>query len=164
MAKIVRLTESDLTRLVNRILKEDVKVEVEPSKEPSKEDSNEYFEDVLRDGNFKQHASEEVLYNYYSARPNTKPNLTCDFSCRKDRFKYCNPENGYQITITFNRKVNELNGFWSNKQEPGPLVELDKLMGGHDYNFNNGITKMIQWGLSSEKARDILRKYNNVKF
>lgn len=155
MAKIVRLTEKDLTRLVNRILKEDMEVE------PSKEDSNEYFEEVLREGNFKLKPSSEVLYNYYSTKPSTKPNLTCDFACRNDK-GYCNPENGYGITITFNRKVNQLNGFWSNKQEPGPLVELDKLMGGHDY--NNGITKMIKYNLSDNEARDILGLYNEIKF
>ena len=163
MAKIVRLTEQDLTRLVNRILKEDVKVEVEPSEEePSEVDSNEYFKRELRDGNFKQVASEEVLYGYYSVKPSTKPNLSCEFSCRKDRFSYCNPENGYQIKIIFNRKVQELNGFWSNKQAPGPLVELDKVM-NHDYNLK-GITTMQVEAISSEKARDILGLYNRIKF
>jgi hypothetical protein len=156
MAKIVRLTEQDLTRLVNRILKEDVKVE------PSKEDSNEYFERELRDGNFKLRPSSEVLYSYYSVKPSTKPNLSCEFSCRKDRFSYCNPENGYQIKIIFNRKVQELNGFWSNKQAPGPLVELDKIM-NHDYDLK-GITTMNAYSLSSEKARDILGLYNGIKF
>jgi hypothetical protein len=141
---------------VNRILKEDVKVE------PSKEDSNEYFERELRDGNFKLRPSSEVLYGYYSVKPSTKPNLSCEFSCRKDRFSYCNPENGYQIKIIFNRKVQELNGFWSNKQDPGPLVELDKVM-NHDYDLK-GITTMNAYSLSSEKARDILGLYNGIKF
>ena len=159
MKKIVRLTEKDLTRLVNRILKEDMEVE------PSEEGSNEYmFERELREGNFKKMPNSEtrIFRNYYSARPSTKPNLSCDFACRNDN-KYCNPENGYEITITFNRKVNELNGFWSNKQEPGPLVELDKLMGGHDYNLK-GITKMQVQAISSDKAEDILRLYNRIKF
>ena len=156
MAKIVRLTEQDLTRLVNRILKEDVKVE------PSKEDSSEYmFERELREGNFKLRPSSQFLKNYYSVKPSTKPNLSCNFACRNDN-KYCNPENGYEITIKFNRKVQELNGFWSNKQAPGPLVELDKIM-NHDYDLK-GITTMNAYSLSSEKARDILGLYNGIKF
>jgi hypothetical protein len=163
MAKIVRLTEQDLIRLVNRILKEDVKVE--PSKEePSKEDSVDYmFERELREGNFKLRPNSDVrtIENYYSVKPSTKPNLSCTFACRNDN-KYCNLENGFEITIIFNRKVQELNGFWSNKQAPGPLVELDKVM-NHDYDLK-GITTMTVQAISSNKAEAILRLYNEIKF
>ena len=159
MAKIVRLTEQDLTRLVNRILKEDVKVE------PSKEDSNEYmFERELREGNFKLRPNSDVrtIKNYYSVKPNTKPNLSCTFACRNDN-KYCNPENGYEITIKFNRAVQKAEGYWSNKQAPGPLVELNKVM-NEGYDGEKGITTMEVQAISSNEAEAILRLYNKIKF
>lgn len=162
MAKIVRLTEQDLARLVSRILNEDV--EVEPSKEePSKEDSDEYmFQRQLREGNFYSKPNSEFLNTYYSVKPSSKPNLSCLFACRNDN-KNCNMENGYQITITFNRKVSQLEGFWVNKQAPGPLVELDKVMDNR-YDPEKGITTMHAYSLSSEEAEEILRLYNRIKF
>lgn len=157
MAKIVRLTEQDLVRLVNRILKEDVKMEVEPSKDNSNEG---YMERELKDGGFMPVMKPDKLNNHISIRPN----LTGAIWCRVDRFRSCNYDNGYQVEITFNRKVKELEGYWSNKQAPGPLVELSKVM-DERYDFNNkGTTEMVAYGLSSDKARDILRLYNKIKY
>ena len=158
MKRIVRLTEQDLVRLVNRIMKEDVSVE------PSKEDSNEYmFERELREGGFKPKPNTNFSKDYYSVKPSTKPNLSCSFRCRKDGGNYCNPENGYEITIIFNRKVQELNGYWSNKQAPGPLVELNKVM-NEGYDGEKGITTMEVQAISSNEAEAILRLYNKIKF
>lgn len=157
MKKIVRITESEITRLVKKIVKEDVEVE------PSKEDSNEYmFERELKEGGFKPKPNSKFLNDYYSVKPSTKPNLSCSFRCRNDN-KYCNPENGYEITIKFNRAVQKAEGYWSNKQAPGPLVELNKVM-NEGYDGEKGITTMEVQAISSNEAEAILRLYNKIKF
>ena len=148
ISKVTRLTESDLNRLVKKVIQE---------QSNTSQTGSDYF-----GVGFKKRPSSEFSEDFISLKPPTKPNLTCRIMCRKDRFDFCNPENGYQVHISFNRVVMEAEGFYTTTRKPGPLVELNKMM---EYEYDmNGISKMTTYGVSEKEVRKIVGLYNQIKF
>lgn len=152
MGKIIRLTEQDLVRLVNKIIKEDVEAE---------SPGDTVQGDWIKMG-FKEKPTSQYSYNFISVKPQTKPNISCEIKCRKDAGNYCNPENGYQVVIKFNRKVQQAEGFWTNKNNGGPLADLNETM-AYQYDMN-GISTLTKENASTNDVENIIRLYNKVKF
>ena len=143
------MSEQDLARLVKKVIQE---------QSNTSQTKDDYF-----GAGFKNRPSSEFSEDFISLKPPTKPNLSCRIMCRKDRFNFCDPTNGYQVHIKFNRVVQEAEGFGTVTKKPGPLVELEKIM-SYDYNMDNQISTLSTYNVGKDEVRKIVNLYNRIKF
>lgn len=154
MKKVLRLTESDLVKLVAKIIKED------EGKESSNSSVPPTLEQELHRLGFKKKPSEEFYWNYYSARPEPTPNLSCRIQWRK-KFDSYDPNGGF-IQIKFNRVVQKAEGYWTDNKGTGPITKLDKIM---DYDYDmKGISTLTKYNANMNDLSEIIRLYDRIKF
>jgi hypothetical protein len=179
MKKIIKLTEDDLARIVNQVIKESDTSSSEgfgllnsKQGEMSEQDntslmSKGQYKDFilfLKQQGFRDFSEGNrnygLRFHYISRKPGTPANLTCVVSQSNSMSM-----GKVSIQIVFDRIVESANRYPSAQEymSKSPIVKIEKLAGkDFDIGTNNNFTLDIK-EIDLQKAKQIIGLYNQIK-
>jgi hypothetical protein len=175
MKKIIRLTESDLMRLVNRVIKEETTTGTptegggfgpliskgELGEEMSLPNAGT-FVDFLKAQGFKDWSggnpgSYGMEYHYISRKPSTPANLSCSVGKEKGK--------NIKISIVFDSVIERAERYKTLEEydQKSVIPKIEKLVGKDFYMSDKKEFSLSVDNLSEDTAKKIITLYNQIR-
>lgn len=171
MKKVVRLTESDLMRVVKRVIKENkggfgfLSSKGELGEEMSSSNAGT-FVDFLKAQGFKDFSGGDPgsygrEYHYISRKPSTPSNLSCAVGKKKGK--------PIDISISFDSVIERANRYDTLEEykQKSVIPKIEKLAGKDFYMFDNSSNdksfSLMVDNLSEDTAKKIITLYNQIR-
>lgn len=168
MEKIVRLTESDLARIVKRVIVENEegfgflnsKGEIDEELDST---NNSSFIDFLKQQGFKdwsggKPSSYGMNFHYYSRKPSTPANLSCSVGQKVGK-------KTIDISIVFNNVIEKAERYKTIEefQQKSPISKIEKLVGKDFDVSDDGRFSLIADNQPEDIAKRIIILYNQIR-
>jgi len=168
MKKIIRLTESDLTRIVKRVIVENeegfgfLNFKREIGEELDSTNSSSFI-DFLKQQGFKDWSggkpnSYGMNFHYISRKPSTPANLSCSVGQKMGK-------KTIDISIFFNDVIEKAERYKTIEEftQKSAIPKIEKLV-GKDFNMSDrGTFSLTTDNLSEDIAKKVIKLYNQIR-